>query len=151
MFQTRPNGPIDPGAMREIVHIQTRTTTVNSIGEPVTSAWVDIADPLRYAGVQQTSSSETVTGEGIVTSFGANFFLRSPLASVEPGNCRVVYRDNIYHVSGVDRNSFRNHLVVLSAFRQDNQPPETLPAVSGVPGTGGTTQVGEGPPVGGDA
>ena len=147
MFQTRPNGPIDPGAMREVVRIQTRTTTVNSIGEPVTSAWADIADPLRFAGVQQTSSSETVTAEGIVTSFGANFFLRYPLAAVEPGNCRVIYRDNIYHVSGVDRNSFRNHLVVLNTFRQDNQPAETIPPTTGVSGTGGTTQIGEGPPL----
>jgi hypothetical protein len=37
MFQTRPNGPIDPGAMREIVRIQTRTATINSIDEPITS------------------------------------------------------------------------------------------------------------------
>jgi head-tail adaptor len=133
--------------MREIIRIQTRTATVNAIGEPVTSAWTDIADPLRYAGVQQTSSSETVTAEGIVTSFGANFFVRYPLAAVEPGNCRLVYRDNIYHVAGVDRNSFRNHLVVLNCFRQDNQPAETIPAVTGVPGTGGTTQTGEGPPL----
>lgn len=147
MFQTRPNGPVDPGAMREIIRIQTRTTIVNAIGESVTSAWTDIADPLRYAGVQQTSSSETVTAEGIVTSFGANFFVRYPLAAVEPGNCRIIYRDNFYYVAGVDRNSFRNHLVVLNCFRQDNQPAETIPAVTGVPGTGGTTQVGEGPPL----
>jgi head-tail adaptor len=134
--------------MRELVRVQTRTTGVNSIGEPTTTAWVDIASPLRWAGVVQNSSSESVQAEGIVSGFAVTFYLRYPLADVEPGNARIVYRDNIYNVAGIDRNTHRNHLVIVSCFRQDDARPETLPDVSGMTGSGGTTAIGEGSPFG---
>jgi head-tail adaptor len=147
MFPVPRRNQIDPGAMRELVRVQTRTTGVNYAGEPTTTAWVDIASPLRFAGVVQNSSSESVQAEGIVSNFAVTFYMRYPLAAVEPGNCRIIYRDNIYHVAGIDRNTHRNHLVLVSCFRQDDAPAETLPDVSGVTGSGGTISEGEGPPL----
>jgi head-tail adaptor len=147
MFPAKTYKHIDPGAMREIVRIQTRTTSISSIGEPITASWADITDPLRFAGVVQNSSSEIAQAEGIVSSFGITFYMRYPLAGVEPGNCRIIYRDNIYHVAGIDRNTYRNHLVIVSCLRLDDAPTETIPPVTGQPGTGATTGIGEGPPL----
>lgn len=147
MFPVPQRREIDPGAMRELVRVQIRTTSTNAIGEPITASWADIANPLRFAGVVQNSSSEAVQAEGIVSNFAVTFYMRYPLAAVEPGNCRIVYRDNIYHVAGIDRNTHRNHLVIVSCFRQDSAPAETLPDVGGSPGSGSTISQGEGPPL----